>query len=95
MPSMQRDEKISGLANLGPKSQDMLARAGITTVAQLRHIGAVVAYARVKQADANESLNLLWALESQLRESGGNGRGTRPRARCPPRRTGSHFGSGR
>ena len=66
MPSMQRDEKISGLANLGPKSQDMLARAGITTVAQLRHIGAVVAYARVKQADANASLNVLWALEGAL-----------------------------
>ena len=44
----------------------MLARAGITTLAQLRKLGSVAAYARAKQAGGNVSLNLLWALEAAL-----------------------------
>jgi DNA transformation protein and related proteins len=59
-------QSISELKSLGPKSQEMLARAGITSVAQLRELGSVVAYVRVKNANANVSLNLLWALESAL-----------------------------
>ena len=51
---------------LGPKSQQMLAAAGITSLAQLRKLGAVQAYVRVKHAGCNASLNLLWALESVL-----------------------------
>lgn len=58
--------EISGLPNLGPKSQQMLAQAGITTLAQLRCLGAVAAYRRVKQAEGNASLNLLWALEGAI-----------------------------
>ena len=54
------------LRNLGPKSRDMLAAAGIDGVQALRELGAVAAYARVKQADARASLNLLWALEGAL-----------------------------
>ena len=57
---------ISGLKSLGPKSQEMLARAGITSVEQLRQTGSVEAYHRAKQANGNVSLNLLWALESAL-----------------------------
>lgn len=59
-------EDIAGLPNLGPASKKMLVRAGITTVAQLRQLGAVAAYARAKQADGHASLNLLWALEGAL-----------------------------
>ena len=44
----------------------MLARAGITSVAQLRKVGAVAAYVKAKRANGNVSLNLLWALESAL-----------------------------
>lgn len=44
----------------------MLARAGITTLAQLRKLGAVRAYLQVKRADAGASLNLLWALQGVL-----------------------------
>lgn len=44
----------------------MLALAGITTAAQLRALGAVPAYCRVKRAGANASLNLLWALEGAI-----------------------------
>jgi DNA transformation protein and related proteins len=57
---------ISDLPSLGPKSQQMLARAGITTVAQLRELGAAAAYVRVRRVNGNTSLNLLWALESAL-----------------------------
>lgn len=54
------------LRNLGPKSRDMLAAAGIDNVQVLRELGAVAAYARVKQAEARASQNLLWALEGAL-----------------------------
>jgi DNA transformation protein len=59
-------ESVRDLKSLGPKSQAMLARAGITTVAELRRLGAVAAYARAKRANSGASLNLLWALESAL-----------------------------
>lgn len=44
----------------------MLAAAGITSSEQLRRLGAVAAYVRVKRSGANASLNLLWALEGAL-----------------------------
>lgn len=59
-------EPISELKSLGPKSQEMLACVGISTQAQLRELGSVAAYARVKRANGKASLNLLWALESAL-----------------------------
>jgi TfoX/Sxy family transcriptional regulator of competence genes len=57
---------IASLPNLGPKSREMLAAAGILSVAQLRQLGAAATYARVKKANAKASLNLLWALEGAL-----------------------------
>jgi DNA transformation protein len=63
---MTEPKTISDLKNLGPKSQEMLGRAGITTIAELQAIGSVSAYVRTKQANSNVSLNLLWALESAL-----------------------------
>ncbi len=59
-------DEIAALPNLGPKSQAMLAAAGITTLDELRRLGSVVAYARVKATGANASLNLLWAIEGAL-----------------------------
>lgn len=44
----------------------MLAEAGIETIAQLRRLGSVRAYAKVRATGANASLNLLWALEGAL-----------------------------
>jgi DNA transformation protein and related proteins len=44
----------------------MLACVGITSVAQLRRLGSVRAYAMVKATEARASLNLLWALEGAL-----------------------------
>ena len=57
---------LDELPNLGPESAAMLAAAGIHTLAQLRALGSVAAYARVKAGNANASLNLLWALEGAL-----------------------------
>lgn len=57
---------LSALKGLGPKSQEMLARAGIKTQAQLSRVGAAVAYARTKAVCPQASLNLLWALEGAL-----------------------------
>jgi len=56
---------IADLPNFGPKSQQMLALAGIVTVEQLRELGAVRAYAQVK-CTGKVSLNLLWAMEGAL-----------------------------
>ncbi len=61
--------KVRGLGelqNLGPKSQAMLAAAGITTLEQLHKVGSVRAYVLVKATGANASLNFLWALEGAL-----------------------------
>ena len=57
---------LAQLPNLGPKSQAMLASAGIVSVAELRALGSVPAFARVKAAVPSASLNLLWALEGAL-----------------------------
>jgi len=57
---------IADLPNFGPKSQQMLAQAGIHTIEQLRELGAVRAYAQVKRSWKGASLNLLWAMEGAL-----------------------------
>lgn len=57
---------IRDLSNLGPKSQQMLQRAGVDSLEQLRTLGSVRAYVLVKKNGGNPSLNLLWALEGAL-----------------------------
>jgi DNA transformation protein and related proteins len=59
-------QALAELQGLGLKSQAMLTGAGIETVAQLRQLGSVRAYARVRSTGAKASLNLLWALEGAL-----------------------------
>jgi DNA transformation protein len=58
--------KLADLPGLGPKSQRMLRDAGILTLRDLRSLGAVEAYLRVKRDANNASLNLLWAMEGVL-----------------------------
>lgn len=60
------ETSIAELNGLGPKSQEMLARAGITSVGQLRRLGSVAAFAKARAANPGVSLNLLWALEAGL-----------------------------
>ena len=57
---------LADLPNFGPKSQQMLAQAGIHTLEKLRELGAVRGYVQVKRSGANSSLNLLWAMEGAL-----------------------------
>ena len=59
-------EKERLFPGIGPKSGEMLRAAGITSLSQLREIGAVRAYVMVKSAKCNPSLNFLWGLESLL-----------------------------
>lgn len=54
------------LPNLGPKSMEMLAAAGIRDLPTLRKLGAVAAFVRVRSRHPRASLNLLWALEGAL-----------------------------
>jgi DNA transformation protein len=49
---MPRHPSPATLRNLGPRSEQLLAAAGITTVAQLRKLGSVAAYARVRSVSA-------------------------------------------
>lgn len=63
---MDTDKSIKELKGLGPKSQAMLARAGITTYEQLKKLGAIEAFVRTKRRNPSMSLNLLWELESAL-----------------------------
>lgn len=57
---------LAQLRNLGPASAAMLLDAGIRTPTQLRQLGAVRAFDRVRQRDPKASLNLLWAIEGAL-----------------------------
>jgi DNA transformation protein len=47
----------------------MLIAAGITSLTQLRKLGAIAAYAKVKRTGGKASLNLLWALEGALTDT--------------------------
>ena len=53
-------QELAALANLGPKSAQALFDAGIASVAQVRRLGAVATYAKVKRHNARVSLSLLW-----------------------------------
>ena len=57
---------ITSLLNLGPKSAEWIEATGITSVGELRKLGAVETYWRVKKVGFNVSLNLLYALEGAI-----------------------------
>lgn len=60
---------VETLRNLGPRSVDLLAEVGITTVEQLHELGSVEAYRRLRFAFGKRvSLNMLWAMEAGLRD---------------------------
>ena len=55
------------MPGLGPKSVAWLAEVGITSEAELRAIGAVEAWRRLRHWDARRvSRNMLWALHAAL-----------------------------
>lgn len=58
--------ELRQLANLGPKSAEMLTSAGVLSFEHLRQLGSVAAFVMTKKSGARVSLNLLWALEAAL-----------------------------
>lgn len=58
--------RIRDLRNLGPRTETMLAKVGIHSVANLRRIGGMEAYWRLRRAGVTRSLNALWALVGAL-----------------------------
>ena len=60
---------LAQLPNLGPKSAEMLADAGITTREELEACGVVKAFVAVEQHGHSPSLNLLWAMEGALTDT--------------------------
>ncbi len=57
--------ELSQLQGLGPKSEKMLNRAGVYSEQDLRTLGAVNTYLRVKEK-SNPGLNLLYAIVGAL-----------------------------
>lgn len=57
---------LSDCPNLGPVSAALLAGVGVHTLEQLRQLGSVAVYARLKRSGVRMSLNLLWAMEGVL-----------------------------
>ena len=58
--------RVRDLRNLGPRSEALLEQAGVRSVAQLRRIGALEAFWKVKRARLTNTLNMLWALVGAL-----------------------------
>jgi len=57
---------IRDLSNFGPKSKEMLAKANIHSVDQIKALGSIKTFLAVKNAGCNASLNLLWGIEGFL-----------------------------
>jgi hypothetical protein len=54
------------LRNIGPKSMAWLRQTGVRSLEDLKSVGALAAYVRVKRAGFRPSLNLLYALEGAI-----------------------------
>lgn len=54
------------LRNIGPKSMAWLRQTGVRTLDDLKSVGALAAFVRVKRAGFRPSLNLLYALEGAI-----------------------------
>ena len=54
------------LRNIGPKSMAWLRQTGVRSLDDLRAVGALSAFVRVKRAGFKPSLNLLYALEGAI-----------------------------
>jgi hypothetical protein len=54
------------IRNVGPKSMAWLRQTGVRTIDDLKAVGALAAYVRIKRAGFRPSLNLLYALEGAI-----------------------------
>jgi DNA transformation protein and related proteins len=57
---------VSAIRNLGPRSVEMFARAGIRSAEEIRALGAVEAHRRLRAAGVRVSLLGLYALHAGL-----------------------------
>lgn len=64
--SEDRNRPIADLPNLGPASAKMLAKAGIKGERDLREMGSIQAFEKVRATGMNPSMNLLYSLEGAL-----------------------------
>lgn len=69
---------MTDLPNIGPKLEEQLARAGITTPEELRRTGAEDVWLRIQSFDASACLLRLSALEGAVQGI--------PKAQLPDRR---------
>jgi DNA transformation protein len=61
--------KLRALQGLGPKSEEWLTEVGINTPEDLREVGAVRAYLKLKkECSVNPSLNFLYAMVGAIEE---------------------------
>lgn len=68
MNSAVNDAPVSTLPGIGPVTQGWLEEAGLGTVGDLRRLGSVEVYRRLKfQMPRQVNLNALYALEAALR----------------------------
>ena len=66
---MVSETELAGLRNLGPVSARWLVGAGITSVAELKRVGAVAAFGRVAVREGRAATaNLLYALHAALED---------------------------
>ena len=54
------------LRNIGPKSAAWLRQTGVRTLDDLKEVGALSAFVRIKRAGFKPSLNMLYALEGAI-----------------------------
>ncbi|WP_168210942.1 TfoX/Sxy family DNA transformation protein [Persicimonas caeni] len=57
---------LADARNLGPRSAEMLADAGLLDLQEVRDLGAAECFRRVRMVHPKVSLNLLWALEGAV-----------------------------
>jgi hypothetical protein len=62
----KKHSELSGLKNLGPKSEEWLNAIGVHTKSDLIRLGSIHAYRLMKDAGFNVSLNLLYAMEGVI-----------------------------
>ena len=60
---MASNDKIR---NVGPKSAAWLRQVGVRTIEDLRRVGPIEAFMKVKRAGFRPSLNLLYAMQGAL-----------------------------
>jgi DNA transformation protein len=59
---------VAQLRNLGPVMAQKLSRVGVRTDEDLRALGAAAAFARLRAAGDNISLNALYAMDAALQD---------------------------